>query len=82
MGNSISKSKRRLKSQRDITVQMYDDKWYLDKFERHECCDCSLVHDVEYKVENGRLFTKWKRNEKETRASRKQNGIKVIRAKS
>jgi hypothetical protein len=68
------------KSNRDYTVQMYDHAWYLDKFSRHECCDCSLVHETEWKVENGRLFTRWKRAEKETKDLRKKLGIKVTRA--
>jgi|GEM_PF-4771252 len=28
-------------------VQIYEDRWYLDKFTEHECCDCGLVHAVE-----------------------------------
>jgi hypothetical protein len=67
---------------RDYTVQMYEDSWYLDKFTRHECCGCSLVHETEFKVENGRIFTRWKVNEKETKELRKKYGIKVTRAKS
>lgn len=67
---------------RDYTVQMYEDSWYLDKFTRHECCHCSLVHETEFKVENGRIFTRWKVNEKETKEQRKKYGIKVTRAKS
>jgi hypothetical protein len=58
---------------------MYEDAWYLDKFTRHECCSCSLTHTVEYKVENGRIFTRWKVNDKETKAQRKKLGIKVTR---
>lgn len=65
---------------KDYTVQMYEDSWYLDKFTRHECCGCSLVHETEYKVENGRIFTRWKVNDKETKALRKKYGIKVTRA--
>lgn len=63
------------------TVEMYDGKWYLEKFEKHQCCDCALVHEVDYKVENGRLFTQWKRNEEETKAERKRLRIKVTKAK-
>lgn len=65
---------------RDYVVQMYDDSWYLDKFNRHECCDCALVHRTEYKVENGRIFTQWRRDDKDTKAQRKKLGIKVSRA--
>lgn len=65
---------------RDSTVTMWDNSWYLDKFEKHECCHCSLVHDVEYVVEKGRIFTRWKINAKETARQRRKLGIKVTRA--
>lgn len=67
---------------RDKTVQIFDDVWYLDKFSQHECCHCSLVHDIEYAVEKGRIFTRWTQNAKETAKQRKKLGIKVTRAKS
>jgi hypothetical protein len=63
------------------TVQIYTDTWYLDKFEMHECCDCGLVHDVKYKVENGRIFFQWNTNVKETEKVRKDLKIKVTRGK-
>lgn len=65
---------------REYVVHMWDDSFYLDKFTKHECCDCSLVHDTDYKVENGRIFTRWRRNDKETKVQRKKLGIKVTRA--
>jgi hypothetical protein len=64
----------------ETTVTMWDGSWYLDKFIKHECCHCALVHDVEYKVENGRIFTRWKVNDKETKQLRRKHGIKVSRA--
>ena len=64
---------------RRVEVTMTDGSWYLDKFTKHECCDCSLVHTTEYKVENGRIFTNWKRDDKETKEQRKKLGIKVTR---
>jgi hypothetical protein len=64
---------------REYVVQMYDDAFYLDKFTKHECCHCALVHDTEYKVEGGKIFTRWKVNDKETKAQRKKYGIKVTR---
>lgn len=57
---------------------MWDDAWYLDKFDQHECCGCSLTHDVEYKIERGRIFTRWRVNEKATRAARRKLGIRVL----
>lgn len=68
-----------MRKPRDNIVQMYEDRWYLDKFLQHVCCHCSLVHDVAYKVENGRIFTTWKVNEEETKIQRKKHGIKVTR---
>jgi hypothetical protein len=61
---------------RDMHVQIWDNKWYLEKFDMHECCDCGLVHDVEYKVENGRIFTRWKRNDTATKKVRKSLNAK------
>ena len=61
---------------------MGDGVWYLDKFDRHECCDCSKIHETEWKIENGRIFTRWRANERETKRLRKKYGIKVTRAKS
>ena len=60
-------------------VQMWDESWYLDKFTQHECCDCGLVHDVKYTVENGRILTNWKVNKRATNKSRKDQGITVKR---
>lgn len=68
-----------MSKKREHVVQIYDDKFYLDKFDRHECCGCSLVHDLEYKVENGRIFSRWKVNQRETNKQRKKLGIKVTR---
>jgi hypothetical protein len=66
---------------RPKSIQMWDGSWYLDKFEKHECCDCGLVHVVEYKVEKGRILTNWKRDDKETEEVRAELGIKVTRPK-
>lgn len=65
-----------------MTVQMKDEAWYLDKFAKHECCDCGLVHKVKYVVENGRILTQWKRDTRETNKVRKTLGIKVTQEKT
>lgn len=65
---------------RDNVVHMYSESWYLDKFDAHECCDCGLTHAVEYKVEKGRILTRWRRDDKATARVRKDAGIKVTRA--
>lgn len=61
------------------TVHMESDTWYLDKFDRHECCDCGLEHRVKYGVEKGRIFTNWTRDDRATTRNRKRAGIKVSR---
>jgi hypothetical protein len=63
----------------DYTVQMYDDAWYLDKFNRHECCVCGAEHEVERKVEEGKIFTRWKLDKRATTVNQKRHGITVTR---
>lgn len=52
------------------------EKWYAVAFGSkpfmEECCDCGLVHDVEYKVEGGKFWVRFKRNEPETRKARQR----------
>ena len=53
-------------------IQLWDGSWYkLDDGYLHECCDCGLVHDVNYKMENGSLFMQWNTNTRETKKARK-----------
>jgi hypothetical protein len=47
------------------------------KRERWVCCDCSLVHEVEYRKRDGRLEVRMFRNDRSTAAYRRANGIKV-----
>jgi len=61
-------------------VQMWDESWYLDKFTQHECCDCGMVHKVQYVVEKGRILTNWKVDRRATNKNRKAEGITVSRA--
>ena len=77
-------AKKKAKSNNDvgIEVQLTDGKWYLDKFALHECCDCGLMHSVQYAVENGRIFVCWKLLPRETAAVRRKLGIKVTRARN
>jgi hypothetical protein len=67
-----------MKKERRV-VQMWEDAFYLENFSQHQCCHCSLVHDVEYTVENGRIFTRWKENKRETAKARKLEGITITR---
>lgn len=64
------------------TVQIVDGTWYeLGDFDRDICCGCSLVHDLQYKMEKGRIKFRAKVNERETAKLRKEHGITVKRAK-
>ena len=54
------------------TVQINDGSWYLlSDYTRDVCCDCSLVHDVDYKIENGKILVKTTVNRRETNRLRK-----------
>lgn len=62
------------------TVQIYDGGWYaLGGFTHQTCCDCGLVHKLEYKLEKGRIFERVKVDARATAAERKKHGIKVTR---
>lgn len=62
------------------TIQITDGSWYeLGDFDRDICCGCSLVHDTEFKLENGRILFRAKVNTRETAKLRKAAGIKVIK---
>lgn len=54
--------------------QAYDDEWFAPghrKF-KHMCCDCSLVHTVDFKVDkDGSVWTRWKRDNRATAAARR-----------
>jgi len=68
------------KPKKEHTYQIYDGIWYRTGHGRppylHECCDCGLVHNIEYKFENGQLFEKWTVDKKETTRARKLNANK------
>lgn len=56
--------------------------WILPRQDyRLRCCDCRLVHDVEFRVADGMVWWRVRRNERATAASRrKQEGsMKVIK---
>ena len=62
--------------------QIHEGVWYVVAHGgspcTEECCDCGLVHDQEWKIENGRIYFRYSRNEKATRAARKRRGIKTF----
>ena len=53
------------------TIQVYEHKWYrVGYVPLHECCDCGLVHRVEYKLERGMIFERWRVDRAETKRAR------------
>lgn len=63
-----------------LPVQVIDGKWYAIASGKgnsskllEECCDCGLVHRVEYKVENGRIWQRWLIDDDATRKARKRS---------
>lgn len=59
-----------------LPTQVIIGKWYAiasgadgRKF-TEECCDCGLVHRVEYKVANGRIWQRWFVDDAATRKAR------------
>lgn len=66
-------------SKREAPIQIVDGTWYAVAFRNmsdgadpftEECCHCGLVHEVEYKVENGRFWVRYTVNKAETRKAR------------
>ena len=54
------------------TIQIIDGKWYrLGNAQFHECCFCSAVHRVDYKMERGMIFERWRLDDSETRKARR-----------
>lgn len=56
-------------------TRIVDGEWVVISWlgQREQCCDCGLVHDVDYKVENGKLHFRAVRKDKETSRGRKRN---------
>lgn len=49
-------------------VAMVDGQWYRVGKKRwlHGCCDCRLMHWVDFKVVKGELYTRWKKSAGQT----------------
>lgn len=61
-------------------IQIYDGSWYaLSTFSRDICCGCGLVHDTEFKLENGKIMFRATVNQRETRKHRRKHGLKVVK---
>lgn len=65
-----------MKKKEPPSIQIWDGSWYkLDDGYYHECCDCSLVHYVDYKLENGVIFMRWRTDARETKKARKLRNV-------
>lgn len=60
-------------------IQVVDGKWYAiasalggEPALTEECCHCGLVHRIEYKVANGRIWQRWIIDDKATRRARRR----------
>lgn len=62
-------------------IQVEEHKWY--HFTREDgliCCHCSLVHNLKFKIENGKIYIKFKVNDKETALRRRgKENIKTLK---
>lgn len=60
-------------------TQIKDNKWYkCDGEEFSVCCDCCLVHSVEYSLKNGILYYKFTRDDAYTKKLRKDKKAQKI----
>jgi len=51
--------------------QLWSGSWYkIDDSYWHECCYCSTIHAVDFKLEQGRILMRWTVNEKQTELAR------------
>lgn len=60
------------------TLWLEDDEWYRPdmKNAREMCCDCGLVHDVDYRVRRGRVEIRARQNPQSTANARRMFGFK------
>lgn len=54
-------------------------KW--DKGDRMQCCDCLLIHDIEWRIRDKKLELRMYRNNRSTAAYRRGGGIKITTKK-
>jgi hypothetical protein len=61
-------------AKRTEPIQIVDGSWYAIAFGQkpftEECCDCGLVHITDFKVENGKFWVRYRRDDKSTAAAR------------
>lgn len=58
--------------------QIFEGEWTeFNRNDRLQCCDCLLIHSLEWRVRNGKLQVKMFRENRSTAAYRREQGIKV-----
>lgn len=63
---------------RNVT-DVIEGEWYeWNRHERWVCCDCSLVHSVDYRWKDDKLEIRMYRRNRSTAAYRRGRGIKVV----
>lgn len=73
-------SRAAAKVKKPRVVQVWSGSWYsVGTFVQDICCDCGLVHDTEFKVENGRIMFRHVVNRRATDAERAKHGITIKR---
>ena len=54
--------------------QIYDDEWIEPprKGFKLRCCDCALVHTVDFRLTGNRILMRWMRDERATSGGRRK----------
>jgi hypothetical protein len=68
-----------------VLTQIVSGRWYAiasggEPFEE-QCCDCGLVHDVQYKVQNGRIWQRWVVNDAKSALARNAAPQKFVKSR-
>lgn len=56
----------------DHTYDVKNGEWLdVGKYTLHECCDCSLIHRVRYRLHEGKVQESWRRDDRATARARR-----------
>jgi hypothetical protein len=57
-----------------VRYQQHGDEWIMPKRRGYKmrCCDCRLVHTMDFRIKDGRVQFKPRRDERATAASRRK----------
>ena len=61
--------------------QIIEGEWFkrLRRDNREQCCDCGLIHIINYRIQKGHIEMQVFRDDRATAQVRRYNGIKVKR---